>query len=128
MNRHFLAPTLAAIGLLLTTVATRGQEKLTGIAPSKVTGHYDTLYVSTQMTSYLIFPEQISVWDLGSKSYAAKIESGNMLYVKPLSANTPLSTLLVQTTDGIFTIRCLPSVSPAALMGFAQHSRRYGFQ
>jgi hypothetical protein len=100
MNRHFLTPTLAAIGLLLTAVATRGQEKLTGIAPSKVTQCYDTLYVSTQMTSYMIFPEQISVWDLGSKSYAAKIESGNMLYVKPLSANTPLSTLLVQTKDG----------------------------
>ncbi len=100
MNMQLLKAASAVTGLLLGSVATRGQEQPAPASAGKATGCCDTLYVSTQMTTYLIFPRPVSVWDLGSKSYAAKIESGNMLYVKPLKANTPLSTLLVQTTDG----------------------------
>ena len=50
------------------------------------------------MTTYMIFPENVAVMDLGSKAYAGKIESGNMLYLKPLKANPAPSSLLVRTT------------------------------
>ena len=88
-----------ALCLLLTGVAALGQPKPPGSA-SSTPGPYDTVYVSTEMTPYMVFPQPISVWDLGSKSYAAKIESPNMLYLKPLEAHAPLSSLLVQTSDG----------------------------
>ncbi len=88
-----------ALYLLLTGMAALGQPKpISGV--SSTPGPYDTVYVSTEMTTYMVFPEPISVWDLGSKSYAAKIESRNMLYLKPLKAHTPISSLLVQTADG----------------------------
>jgi len=85
--------------MLLTGMVASGQPKPTGSASSTPSPH-DTIYVSTEMTTYLVFPEPISVWDLGSKSYAAKIESRNMLYLKPLKAHTSISSLLVQTADG----------------------------
>jgi hypothetical protein len=59
---------------------------------------YDTVYVSNQTTTYMIFPENVATMDLGSKSYVGKIESGNMLYLKPLHANAAPSSLLVRTT------------------------------
>jgi hypothetical protein len=64
----------------------------TGKAP------YDTIFVSGGMTTYMIFPENVAVMDLGSKGYVGKIESGNMLYLKPLSATVAPSSLLVRTT------------------------------
>lgn len=64
----------------------------TGKAP------YDTVFVSGGMTTYMIFPENVAVIDLGSKGYAGKIESGNMLYLKPLNATVAPSSLLVRTT------------------------------
>lgn len=85
--------------LLLTGMAALGQPKPVSGAGS-TPGPHDTIYVSTEMTTYMVFPEPISVWDLGSKSYAAKIESRNMLYLKPLKAHTSISSLLVQTVDG----------------------------
>ncbi len=59
---------------------------------------YDTVFVSGGMTTYMIFPENVAVMDLGSKGYVGKIESGNMLYLKPLSAGVAPSSLLVRTT------------------------------
>jgi hypothetical protein len=59
---------------------------------------YDTVYVSTQTTTYMIFPDNVATMDLGSKSYVGKIESGNMLYLKPLHAHAAPSSLLVRTT------------------------------
>ncbi len=59
---------------------------------------YDTVFVSGGMTTYMIFPENVAVMDLGSKGYVGKIESGNMLYLKPLSASVAPSSLLVRTT------------------------------
>ncbi len=88
-----------ALCLLLMGMAALGQPKPISGAGS-TPGPNDTVYVSTEMTTYLVFPEPISVWDLGSNGYAAKIESRNMLYLKPLKAHTPISSLLVQTADG----------------------------
>jgi hypothetical protein len=50
------------------------------------------------MTTYMIFPEAVVIMDLGSKSYTGKIESGNMLYLKPLKPHVAPSSLLVRTT------------------------------
>ncbi|MBD0255896.1 MAG: DUF4138 domain-containing protein [Cytophagales bacterium] len=50
------------------------------------------------MTTYMIFPEAVAIMDLGSKSYTGKIESGNMLYLKPLKPHVAPSSLLVRTT------------------------------
>lgn len=68
--------------------------------PQNKTGQapYDTVFVSGGMTTYMIFPENVAVMDLGSKGYVGKIESGNMLYLKPLSASVAPSSLLVRTT------------------------------
>lgn len=65
-------------------------------APKQVA--YDTVYVSDRMTTYMIFPEAVAIMDLGSKSYMGKIESGNMLYLKPLKPHVAPSSLLVRTT------------------------------
>jgi hypothetical protein len=67
------------------------------IIPVPKQSTYDTVYVSDRMTTYMIFPEAVSIMDLGSKSYTGKIESGNMLYLKPLKANVAPSSLLVRT-------------------------------
>jgi hypothetical protein len=60
---------------------------------------YDTVFVSGGMTTYMIFPENVAVMDLGSKGYVGKIESGNMLYLKPLSTTVAPSSLLVRTAS-----------------------------
>lgn len=60
---------------------------------------YDTVYVSGEMTTYMIFPENVAVMDIGSKHYVGKIESDNMLYLKPLKAHVPPSSLLVRTAE-----------------------------
>ena len=68
------------------------------IVPAAKQVSYDTVYVSDRMTTYMIFPEAVAIMDLGSKSYTGKIESGNMLYLKPLKADVAPSSLLVRTT------------------------------
>jgi hypothetical protein len=60
---------------------------------------YDTVYVSTEMTTYLIFPSEIRLLDLGSKNYAGRIEQ-NKLLLKPLRPAVPPSAMMIETNDG----------------------------
>jgi hypothetical protein len=56
--------------------------------------------------------------DLGSKSYTGKIESGNMLYLKPLKPNVAPSSLLVRTTGERITCTTFATGStPQDLLG-----------
>jgi hypothetical protein len=67
---------------------------------NKAINSYDTVYVSNHTTTYLIFPQAVEVVDIGSKDYTGKIESGNMLFLKPLKALAQPSNFLVRTQDG----------------------------
>jgi hypothetical protein len=60
---------------------------------------YDTVYVSTEMTTYLIFPTPIKLLDLGSKNYAGRIEQ-NKLLLKPVRGQVAPSAMMIETEDG----------------------------
>lgn len=60
---------------------------------------YDTVYVSTEMTTYLIFPSPIKLLDLGSKNYAGRIEQ-NKLLLKPVRGQVAPSAMMIETEDG----------------------------
>ena len=63
----------------------------------------DTISVTSEGTSYLIFDEPISLVNLGTKAYIGKVEKDRMLFLKALSPNTEPTTLLVQAGSTLFT-------------------------
>ncbi|MDJ1505230.1 DUF4138 domain-containing protein [Xanthocytophaga agilis] len=60
---------------------------------------YDTVYVSTEITTYLIFHAPVKLLDLGSKNFVGKIES-NKLLLKPVRGYVSPSAMLIETEDG----------------------------
>jgi hypothetical protein len=67
--------------------------------PARDIAGYDTVYVSTEMTTYLIFPTPIKLLDLGSKNYAGRIEQ-NKLLLKPVRGYVAPSAMMIETEDG----------------------------
>ena len=63
----------------------------------------DTISVTSDGTSYLIFDEPISLMNLGTKAYIGKIEQDRMLFLKALAPNAEPTTLLVQAGSTLFT-------------------------
>ena len=63
----------------------------------------DTINVTSEGTSYLIFDEPISLFNLGTKSYIGKVEKERMLFLKALSPNVESTTLLIQAGSTLFT-------------------------
>ncbi|MBC3788637.1 DUF4138 domain-containing protein [Spirosoma utsteinense] len=63
----------------------------------------DTISVTSEGTTYLIFDEPISLVNLGTKAYIGKVEKDRMLFLKALSPNTEPTTLLVQAGSTLFT-------------------------
>lgn len=63
----------------------------------------DTISVTSDGTSYLLFDEPISLMNLGTKAYIGKIEKERMLFLKALAPNAEPTTLLVQAGSTLFT-------------------------
>lgn len=75
-----------------------------GLSPTLAqTQKMDTITVSTDGTTYLIFDESISLFNLGSKSYIGKVENSKMLFLKALSPDAQPTTILIQFGTSIFT-------------------------
>ncbi|GAB4039918.1 MULTISPECIES: DUF4138 domain-containing protein [unclassified Spirosoma] len=65
--------------------------------------HLDTITVSVEGTSYVIFDEPISLVNLGTKAYVGKVENERMLFLKALAPNATPTTLLIQAGSKLFT-------------------------
>ncbi|MDJ1485926.1 DUF4138 domain-containing protein [Cytophagaceae bacterium YF14B1] len=76
-----------------------GAEKVDKVLEPARNHSYDTVYVSTEMTTYLIFSSEIRLLDLGSKNYAGRIEQ-NKLLLKPVRTAVPPSAMMIETNDG----------------------------
>lgn len=61
----------------------------------------DTIRVSRLTTTYLIFPSKISLVDI-SPEYLVKIESGNIVFVRPRLTTARKTPLFVRTETGIY--------------------------
>jgi hypothetical protein len=64
---------------------------------------YDTIYVSTESTTYLIFDEPISLFNLGSKDYEAKADDPHILFIRARTTLAKRSTIVVTHGDAILT-------------------------
>ena len=64
---------------------------------------YDTIYVSTESTTYLIFDEPISLFNLGSKDYEAKADDPHILFIRARTTLAKRSTIVVTHGDEILT-------------------------
>ncbi|MVM42004.1 DUF4138 domain-containing protein [Spirosoma sp. HMF3257] len=65
--------------------------------------HLDTISVTVEGTSYVIFDEPISLVNLGTKAYIGKVENERMLFLKALAPNATPTTLLIQAGSTLFT-------------------------
>lgn len=61
----------------------------------------DTIQVNRTSTTYLIFPSKVALVDI-SPEYLVKIESGNIVFVKPRTTSARLTPLLVRTSDNTY--------------------------
>ncbi|GAB2798420.1 hypothetical protein GCM10027275_50020 [Rhabdobacter roseus] len=61
----------------------------------------DTVKVNRTSTTYLIFPSKVALVDI-SPEYLIKIESGNIVFVRPRTTSARLTPLLVRTSDETF--------------------------
>lgn len=61
----------------------------------------DTIKVNRTSTTYLIFPSKVAMVDI-SPEYLVKIESGNIVFVKPRTTSARLTPLLVRTSDNTY--------------------------
>jgi Domain of unknown function (DUF4138) len=64
---------------------------------------YDTIYVNTEGTTYLIFDEPITMFNLGSKDYEAKADNPRILFIRAKTTLVKRSTLVVTHGDEIYT-------------------------
>jgi hypothetical protein len=64
---------------------------------------YDTIYVNTESTTYLIFDEPITLFNLGSKEYEAKADDPKILFIRAKTTLTKRSTIIVTHGDEIYT-------------------------
>ena len=61
----------------------------------------DTIKVNRTSTTYLIFPSKVALVDV-SPEYLIKIESGNIVFVRPRTTSARLTPLLVRTSDNTY--------------------------
>jgi hypothetical protein len=64
---------------------------------------YDTIYVNTEGTTYLIFDEPITLFNLGSKDYEAKADEPRILFIRAKTTLAKRSTLVITHGDEIYT-------------------------
>ena len=86
---------LLALALLLLNFHSYGQRA--------IGQKYDTIYVSTESTTYLIFDEPISLFNLGSKDYEAKADDPHILFIRAKTTLAKRSTIVVTHGDEILT-------------------------
>ncbi|GAB3170596.1 DUF4138 domain-containing protein [Telluribacter humicola] len=74
----------------------------------------DTIKVNRTSTTYLIFPSKVALVDI-SPEYLVKIESGNIVFVRPKTSSARVTPLLVRTSDDTFLgyLRVSEGTSPA---------------
>lgn len=63
-------------------------------------GQGDTVYVNTEGTTYMIFENEIEIFNFGNTQYTGVAESGNMLFLKATKPDAKPTTLLVKSTSG----------------------------
>lgn len=61
----------------------------------------DTIQINRTSTTYLIFSSKVALVDI-SPEYLVKIESGNIVFVRPRTTSARLSPILVRTYDDTF--------------------------
>lgn len=86
MRKHFI-PLLLAFGL-----SRPGQAQ---------TYLPDTIRVNRLMTTYLIFPAKVALVDI-SPEYLVKIESGNIVFVRPRLTSARKTPIFVRTENGTY--------------------------
>ncbi len=91
---------LFALALLLLNFHSYGQR---AIGRHSIGQKYDTIYVSTESTTYLIFDEPISLFNLGSKDYEAKADDPHILFIRAKTTLAKRSTIVVTHGDEILT-------------------------
>ena len=64
---------------------------------------YDTIYVNTEGTTYLIFNEPITLFNLGCKDYEAKADNPRILFIRAKTTLAKRSTIVVTYGDEIYT-------------------------
>lgn len=64
---------------------------------------YDTIYVNTEGTSYLIFDEPITLFNMGSKDYEAKADNPRILFIRAKTTLAKRSTIVVTHGEEIYT-------------------------
>lgn len=78
---------------------------LGGILPSWATAIQmapDTIYVNTELNSYVVMDEPITIVDLGTATdYGAKIEN-NVVFLKALKPGAPGTTLFISAGNKVF--------------------------
>jgi hypothetical protein len=63
-------------------------------------GQGDTVYVNTEGTTYMVFDNDIEIFNFGNTQYTGVAESGNMLFLKATKPDAKATTLLVKSTGG----------------------------
>ena len=64
---------------------------------------YDTVYVNTDATTYLIFDDAITLFNLGNIDYQAKADNPKMLFVRAKTTLAKPSTIVVTYGEEIYT-------------------------
>ena len=72
-------------------------------AYQKAYAQQDTLYVNAENTSYLLFDEAISLYNIGNKDYEAQVNNPKILFLKAKYSMAKNSTLVLTHGDEIFT-------------------------
>ena len=96
---------ILTLALLLSNLTVFGQIKV----------KYDTIYVNTETTTYLIFDEPITLFNLGSKDYEAKADNPKILFVRVRTTLAKPSTIVVTHGEEIYT----------AYIAFKPHSQAF---
>lgn len=63
----------------------------------------DTIVVNNETTTYLIFDNPISMYNIGNKDYEAQVNNPKILFLKAKSSSSKPSTLVLTQGDNIYT-------------------------
>jgi Domain of unknown function (DUF4138) len=78
----------------------------------------DTVFVNAEATTYLIFDEPISLFNLGSKEFEAKADNPKILFLKAKYTNAKPSTLVVTHGEAIYTAYLVVKTNQKAFYDF----------
>lgn len=64
---------------------------------------YDTIYVSNESTSYLLFDDPIQLYNIGNQDFIGQVDDPKMLFLKAKNSLAKATSLVVSHGENVFT-------------------------